>query len=93
MRIFWYNYRMKKIKKLRDEYRFPGYYPKAAIKGKFGDNRARVIRLMRSQKKLNADVAEPRIKISMTAKPKQSGIYPVAMPEFICPWRCAGLTV
>ena len=84
---------MKKIKRLRDEYRFPGYYPKAAIKGKFGDNRARVIHLVRSQKKLHVGAAELCIGVSMIVKPGLSGIYHAVMPEFIYLWRCAGLTV
>ncbi len=84
---------MEKIKKLRDEYRFPGFYPKAAIKGKFGDNKARVIQLIRSQKKLNADVAELCIGVSMIVKSELSEIYPAAMPESIWRWKYAGLTV
>ena len=84
---------MEKIKKLRDIYRFPGYYPKAAIKGKFGDNGARVIQLIRSQKKLNADVAELCIKASTIVRSELSGIYPAGMPESIYLWRCAGLIV
>ena len=84
---------MKKIKKLRDEYRFPGFYPKAAIKGKFRDNKARVIRLIRSQKKLNADVAESYIGVSMIIKSELSEIYHVAMPESIWQWKRGGLIV
>lgn len=84
---------MKKIKKLRDEYRFPGFYPKAAIKGKFGDNKARIIQLKRSQKKLNAVVVERFIIAFTTIKPKSLEIYPVVMPEFICQLKYDGLIV
>lgn len=74
---------MKKIKKLLDEYRFPGFYPKAIVKGKFGDHKARIISLVRRQKKLFADVAGRRIGVSMIVKPELSGICPAAMQEFI----------
>lgn len=84
---------MKKVKKLLDEYRFPGFYPKAAIKGKFGDRQARVIQLIRRQKKLFAVVAEPYIGASMTVKPELSGIYPVVMLESIWQWKSGGSTV
>ena len=84
---------MKKIKKLLDEYRFPGFRPKAVIKGKFGDNKARIIQLARHQKKLTAAVAEQDIGASMIVRPEWSEIYPAAMPESICLLNCAGLIV
>jgi len=42
---------MRKRRRLLDEYRFPGYRPRAEVRGVFGDPRARVIRLERVQKK------------------------------------------
>lgn len=78
---------MKKIKKLLDEYRFPGFYPKAILKGKFGDHKARIIPLVRRQKKLFADVAGRRIGVSMIGKPELSGTFLVAMQEFIWKWK------
>lgn len=42
---------MGKQRRLLDEYRFPGYRPRADIQGVFEDPRARVIRLERAQKK------------------------------------------
>ncbi|OOP55141.1 MAG: hypothetical protein AYP45_16460 [Candidatus Brocadia carolinensis] len=45
-----HDYKMRKKKRLLDEYRFPGFRPKAEIKGIFGDSKARVIRLVRTQK-------------------------------------------
>lgn len=84
---------MKKIKQLLDEYWFPGFRPKAVIKGKFGDNKARIIYLIRHQKKLNAAVAEQCIGASMIARPKLSEIYPVATQEFICQRKCGELIV
>lgn len=41
---------MGKIRRLLDVYRFPGFRPKARVKGLFGDPKARVIRLERLQK-------------------------------------------
>jgi hypothetical protein len=41
---------MGKKVRLLDEYRFPGFRPKAEIKGIFGDSKARVIRLVGTQK-------------------------------------------
>ena len=81
---------MKKIKRLLDEYRFPGYRPKAAVKGKFGDNRALVIYLDRLQKKQSAAVVAKSIKAFMTIRPELSGICPAERKEFICRWRCGG---
>lgn len=74
---------MKKNKKLLDEYRFPGFRPLAVVKGKFGDNKARIVQLARHQKKLFAVVAELRAEVSMTEKLGRSGICLAAMPEFI----------
>lgn len=88
---FLYNEIMSKIKRLLDEYHFPGFYPKAAIKGKFGDSKAKVIQLVRRQKKRFADAAEHLIKVFMTVKSKLSGTYPAAMREFICRWKCTEL--
>lgn len=61
---------MKKNKKLLDEYRFPGFRPLAVVKGKFGDNKARIVQLIRRQKKLFAAVAELRIAVSMIIRSK-----------------------
>lgn len=57
---------MSKIKSLLDEYRFVGFRPKRALKGIFGDSHARVIELVRRQKKLNAHAVEKAIEVSMT---------------------------
>ncbi|PIP27627.1 MAG: hypothetical protein COX30_00865 [Candidatus Moranbacteria bacterium CG23_combo_of_CG06-09_8_20_14_all_39_10] len=78
---------MKKIKKLQDEYRFPGFYPRAVIKGKFGDHTAKVIQLIRRQKKLFVDVVEQGVKASMIVKSKLSGICHAVMPGFIYQWK------
>lgn len=84
---------MKKVKKLLDEYRFPGFRPLAVVKGKFGDNRARIIKLIRLQKKLSAVVVERFLRVSTTEKKDWSGIYLAATPESICRWKYDELTV
>jgi len=47
---------MEKKRQLLDEYRFPGFRPRADVHGVFGDPKARVIRLERKQKKQSVDV-------------------------------------
>jgi hypothetical protein len=47
-----------RVRRLLDAYRFPGCRAKAAIKGVFGDPKARVIALERRAKKPSADVAD-----------------------------------
>ena len=79
---------MNKIKKLLDAYTFPGFRPLAVVKGKFGDNKARIIQLIRRQKKLYVAVAVLFIKIFMTEKQNKLGICPVVMLEFISSWKC-----
>ncbi|MBF8277140.1 MAG: hypothetical protein HW390_2213 [Candidatus Brocadiaceae bacterium] len=41
---------MRKKRRLLDEYRFPGFSPRAEIKGIFGDPKARLVILKRVQK-------------------------------------------
>lgn len=84
---------MKKIKKLLDIYRFPGYRPIAAIKGKFGDSKAVSIQLIRSSKKLFADVAGLSIEASMIEEPRSQEIFRAPMSEFMFHLKCAGLNV
>jgi len=84
---------MGKIKKLLDAYAFPGFRPLAVVKGKFGDNKARIIKLVRRQKKLLAAVAERFTKVSMTVKSELLGTCPAAMPGSICQWKSGGSTV
>lgn len=74
---------MKKIKKLLDIYRFPGYRPIAAIKGKFGDSKAVTIQLKRNSKKLFADVAGLSIEASMIEESRSQGIFHALMSGFM----------
>ena len=81
---------MKKSKKLLDEYRFPGFRPRAKLKGIFGDSQARVIALERRQKKTFVVVAEPFIGVFMTAKHGKFGTCLVAGSGSIWEWKYAG---
>ena len=84
---------MRKIKRLLDEYRFPGFRPVAEIKGKFGDSKARIIPLKRRQKKQRVAVAEQFIKAIMIAKHDLFVIYHVVASGFIWRWTYAALSV
>jgi hypothetical protein len=84
---------MKKNKKLLDEYRFPGFRPLAVVKGKLGDNKARIVQLVRRQKKLFAGVAELFIAVSMIAERKLPEICLAATLEFMRSLNRAELNV
>lgn len=76
---------MGKKRQLVDEYRFPGFRPQARIKGEFGDPKARIVRLERTQKKQSVDVVGKYTEIITTRRYDESGIYHVEMHGFI--WR------
>jgi len=79
---------MGKNRKLLDEYRFPGFRPMAKIKGVFGDPKARVITLRRTQKKRYAAVAERHIEAITTRRRDAYEICLAGMPEYIWKWKC-----
>lgn len=78
---------MGKRRSLLDEYRFPGFRPRAGIQGIFGDPKARVIRLERRQKKQYVDAAACRIEAITTRRCGMYGTYPVGMLGFIWRWK------
>jgi len=78
---------MEKRRRLLDEYQFPGYRPRAGIRGVFGDPRARVIQLKRRQKKRYAAVAERSIGVITTRKCVGYGTCPLEMLGFTWRWR------
>jgi hypothetical protein len=77
---------MSKQRRLLDEYRYPGFCPRAKIRGLFGDPKARIIRLERTQKKRFVDVVEPCIGVITIKASDGYEIYPVEMPGFIWKW-------
>lgn len=74
---------MGRKRQLLDEYQFPGFRPKANIKGVFGDPKARVIHLKRTQKKRCADVAIRCIGVITIRRCDGYGIYPAGIHGFI----------
>jgi hypothetical protein len=78
---------MQKKRRLLDEYRFPGFRPRAEIKGIFGDPRARLIRLTKGQKKQFAGSAGARREATTTRKYAGYETCPVGMYESTWKWR------
>lgn len=74
---------MKKLRRLKDEYRYPGFVPLAAVKGVFGDPMAVVITLCRCRKKRVAVAVESRVERFMTNVHARFEICPVVTSEFI----------
>ena len=81
---------MRKNRRLLDEYRYPGFHPRAAIQGIFGDPKARVIQLIRHQKKRYADVAVRYIGVITTRQYEGYEIYRAGMYVSIWRWKYAG---
>jgi hypothetical protein len=76
---------MCKTRRLLDEYRFPGFRPKAAMQGIFGKPEFRVIPLSRHQKKRSAVLAARPISLFTIRKSGGFGICPVARSRLF--WR------
>jgi len=81
---------MGKKRRLQDEYRFPGFRPRSRIRGIFGDPKARVIRLERTQKKRYAVVAARYIGVITTRQYDGYGICHVGMSGYIWKWKSDG---
>ncbi|MEE8403589.1 MAG: hypothetical protein V3R93_07535 [Candidatus Hydrothermarchaeaceae archaeon] len=81
---------MSKRRSLLDAYRFPGFRPRATIKGIFGDPKARVIRLERRQKKRRAAFAAQRTGVFTTGRCGVFGTFPAGTCESTWRWRSAG---
>ena len=78
---------MGKKRRLRDEYRFPGFRPRADIQGIFGDPRARIIWLKRVQKKHFVDIVGRCIGAITTRRCGGYGIYHAGICGFIWRWN------
>lgn len=81
----WHECGMPEKRRLLDEYRFPGFRPRAEVEGVFGDSKARVIRLERRQKKRCAAAVYGWGVVFMISERGGFGIYRVERREFI--WR------
>jgi len=62
------------------------------IQGIFGDPKARVIRLKRTQKKQHAVAAAPYIAVITTRRCDRYGICPVGMLGSIWKWKSGGFS-
>src|SRR4030067_1593240 len=78
---------MVKKRGLLDEYKFPGVRPRSAIQGMFGDTKARIIRLERSEKKRPVAFAGLRIGATTTSRDAGYGICPAGMAGYTWKWR------
>lgn len=74
---------MQKQRRLKDEYRYPGFVPLTAVKGVFGDPRAVIISLRRCRKKRAAAIAVDLVDRSMTNVRAQFVICLAATSESI----------
>ena len=78
---------MGKKRRLLDEYQFPGVRPRSAIQGMFGDPKARIIRLDRTEKKRPVAVAGPYIGATTTRQCGGYGTCPAGMHGYTWRWR------
>jgi len=78
---------MGKKRRLLDEYQFPGVRPRSAIQGMFGDPKARIVWLDRTEKKRHVAVAERFIGATTTRQYGGYGTCPAEMPGYIWMWR------
>ncbi len=81
---------MKKINRLQDVYRFPGFVPLAQVRGVFGDPVAVVITLRRRRKKLAAACAGVPIAPSTISVLAECATCPVGTSGFTWSSRFAG---
>ena len=81
---------MRKLRSLKDEYRFPNFVPVLPVKGIFGDPRAVVITLFRRLKKRAAVSVEPAVEPITTNGPDVFEICRVATSGCISHWTCGG---
>lgn len=72
---------------LIDEYRFPGCRPMLTVKGRFGDPRARIITLVRRQKKQHVGAVVVSKSVGTIASIDAYVISHAAMRESTCRWR------
>lgn len=84
---------MSKPKRLLDAYRFPGFTPRATIKGIFGDPKARIIRLERRQKKQYAAIVAQCAGVFTTERYGVYGISHAGICESIWRWKSAEFSV
>ena len=80
-------------RRLSDAYRFPGFIPKEAVGGIFGEPGSRIVHLERAGKKLSADPADLSVAASTITRPAAFATYLVATLEFISSSKSAVYSV
>src|SRR5437773_11589351 len=80
--------RAKRNRRLWDAYCFPGFRPEPAVRGVFGDPKARVIRLKRRSKKQLVAVAVASRWAGTIARCGTCAICHVATRGYFWNWRC-----
>jgi len=78
---------MRKQRRLSDSYRFPGFKPKQAVVGIFGDSHARVVALVRQGKKLPVVSVGRPAGLSMIERPAGFVISPAAILASTWSWK------
>jgi len=87
----YHDYAMARLKRLVDEYSFPGFVPQARVKGKVGDPAVRIIVLKRrSKKERRAAVAAQFTTASMTARLGLCATFHMATAGCVWRWSCGG---
>jgi hypothetical protein len=84
---------MRERRTLSDLYLFPGFRPKKAVYGIFGDSNARVIKLSRRGKKLFAASAVLLIGPLVIVETALSATYPAVTPGSTLNWRFVASSV
>ena len=72
----------RKVRRLADAYRFPGFRTLQTVQGVFGDAHARLIRLVRRGKKQSAERAGRCTGVGTTAGNAGHAIFPVETIAF-----------
>ena len=83
----------RKVRRLADAYRFPGFRTLQTVQGIFGDAHARLIRLVRRGKKQSVEPVGPCIGGGTTAGNAEPAISPAEIIAFTWSWRCGAFTV
>jgi len=90
-----FNERMAKFRRrqLRDAYRFPGFVPAVAVRGLFGDPKARIVSLHRRRKKRRAASVGVGVAVTTTDIDAECGICRAATRGFTWSWTFAASLV
>jgi uncharacterized protein (UPF0261 family) len=80
-------------RKLRDAYYFPGFVPGLLVRGVFGNPLARVVSLVRRQKKQPAESVVIGTGVTTIGSLKWCVTFLVAAWKSTWSWRCAAWTV